>query len=235
MHDVAEGERERRVGPGERLQMQVGRGRRRRRDRIDDDDRGGRFGQPVLVLMRRRGRRIRAPDQDAARVDCRLRVESVARGTVEIGQRLVPGLVADRVGVDLRRAEPMEEPLRECRSHQSARARVVRIQDRLRPVRDHDLAEPGGDFADRLVPRDRLEPSCTLRAAPAERAGEARLGVPEDTVVGDRALRAQLAAAHMVLRVAAHMPQPSVADRDEDATGVVTVARARRPHEAIAP
>ena len=78
VQNVGEREGQRRVRARERLQMEVGCSRCRRPDRIDDNHGSRRLGQPVLMLMRRGSRRVRTPDEDAARLDCCLRVEPVA-------------------------------------------------------------------------------------------------------------------------------------------------------------
>ena len=70
---VRERERKRGVAAGKRLQVQVGLGCGGGPDRVDDDHLSGRLRQPVLVLVRRRHRRVRAPDHDARRVGRRSR------------------------------------------------------------------------------------------------------------------------------------------------------------------
>ena len=157
MHNVGERVGQRRVRARERLQVDVRCSRCRRSDRIDNNHRSRCLGEPVLMLMRCRSRRVRTPDEDAARLGCCLRVEPVARRTVEVGERLVTGLVADRVRIDLGRSESMKEALWKCRPQQRAGAGVVRVQDRRGPLPGNDRTQPGRDLAQRLIPRDRFE------------------------------------------------------------------------------
>jgi hypothetical protein len=143
---VGDRERQRGVAAGKWLQVQAGLMGGGGPDRVDDDHLTGRFGQPVLVLMRRRRRRVRAPDHDARRVRGAARVKTIRRGPVQVLQRDVPGLGADRVGVDLAGAEPAQEPVREVVAQQRERAGVVSTQGRVRArVRD-DLSQPLGDL-----------------------------------------------------------------------------------------
>ena len=93
-----------------------------------------RLAQPVVVLMRRARRGVRAPHDDAGRLGGRLRVEALLARAVDVGERDVPGVVADGVGLDLGRPEAVEEALREGRVDERARARVVRVEDARRAV-----------------------------------------------------------------------------------------------------
>ena len=110
---VAQREGQGRVGARERLQVQVGAPRRRRGDRVDHHEAAGGARQPVLVGVGRRGRRVGPPHEHAAGVVDRARVEADLRRAVEQVQRDVAGEVADRVGVDLGGAQPVEEALAE--------------------------------------------------------------------------------------------------------------------------
>jgi hypothetical protein len=110
LDDVEQCERERRIGPWKRLEVQVGGLRRRRPQRIDDDHRSGRLRQPVVVLVRSRRRRIRPPDEDARRILRRPGVESLERRPVHVAECRVAGEVADGVGLDLGGADPACEP-----------------------------------------------------------------------------------------------------------------------------
>ena len=130
--DVQEREGECRVGAGERLQVQVGALGGPGRDRVDHDDRARRLGQPVLVGVRRGRRGVGAPDEDAGGVGGAARVEPDLRRAVEVVQGDVPGEVADRVGVDLGRAEPVDEAQPVAVAELRERAGVVGVEDRLR-------------------------------------------------------------------------------------------------------
>ena len=104
-YGMQHGESERAVGPGVELQMHVGRRRRLVTNGIDDDLGDGRLGEPILMHMRRRGRRIGAPDHHAFRAVDGARVEAARRFSVHQLQRHVACLVAHRVRVDLGRAD----------------------------------------------------------------------------------------------------------------------------------
>lgn len=109
---VQEREREGRIAARERLQVQIGRLLRRRPHRVDHDYAGGRLGQPVTLCVRRRGGGVRAANEDAAGVARDPRIEADLRAAVHVVEGDVPGLVAARVWIDLRRAEPLEEAQR---------------------------------------------------------------------------------------------------------------------------
>ena len=64
-------ERQRGIAAGERLQVQVGPLGGGRAHRVDHDHPAGRLRQPVVVGVRRRRRRVRAPHQDAGGVGAR--------------------------------------------------------------------------------------------------------------------------------------------------------------------
>jgi hypothetical protein len=147
----------------------------------------------------------------------------------------VARLVADRVRIDLRRPEPVEEPEREEVAEEREGARVVGVQDRVGAGLVLDPVEALGDPAERVVPGDRLEPALALRADAAKRAREPGRGIEEGAVVADRALAAEPAAAHGVVGVAAHVPDRAVALDDEDPAGVVAVPRAGREDVLVDP
>ncbi len=212
--------------------MKVGAGRRSRADRVDDDDRSRRLAEPVLVLVRGGGGRVRAPDDDARRIPSRTRIEAELGGSVDVAERDVAGVVADRVRLDLGGAEPVEESLRERVREQAERAGVVGVQDGRPALRVDDALEALGDLLERRLPRDRREAAFTLRAGATERPDEASLGVEPLGVVAERALAAELAAADRMVRVAAH-DEPVAAALDQDSAAVVAVARAGRAHGAV--
>jgi hypothetical protein len=145
----------------------------------------------------------------------------------------VSGLVADRVRVDLGRAQPVEEPQREEVGEEREGAGVVSVQDRVRAGGRLDAPEALGDLRESLVPGDWLEPRLALRADPAKRPRQPRPRIEEGAVVADRALAAQLAAAHGMIRIAAHVPDRPVARDHRDPAGVVAVPRTRRQHHIV--
>ena len=196
--DVQEGEGECGVAAGERLEVEVGGRGRRGPHRVDDDHPRRRLRQPVVVGVRRRSRGIRAPHEDAGGVTRGRRVEADERRAVHVLERDVAGLVADRVGVDLRRSEPVEEAQREEVGEEREGSRVVRVQDRVGARLGLDPVEALGDLGERLVPGQGLEAAVALRPDPAQRARQPCLRVEEGAVVADRALAAEPAAAHRV-------------------------------------
>ena len=154
-------------------------------------------------------------------------------GAVHVLERDVPGLVADRVRVDLGSAEAVEEAQREEVGEQRERAGVVGVQERVRTCGRDDFLETAGDRRERLVPRHGLEAALALRADAPERSRQARLGVEEGAVVADRALAAELAPTHRVIRVAPHVPDRPVPLDDRDPARVVAVPRTRRQHHFV--
>ena len=213
--------------------MQVGRGGGRRSHWVDDDHGGGRLGQPVVVRVGRRCRRIRAPDEYAGGIAGRPRVEARHRGPEDVLECNVPGLVADRVRVDLGRPETVEEAQGEEVAEKRERPRVVGVQDRLPAGASFDLLQPRRDLGERFVPGDGLESALPLGADPAERARQPRLRIEERSVVADRALVAELPPAHRVVGVSPDVSDRPVALDDHDAAGVVAVARAGRENYVV--
>ena len=124
---------------------------------------------------------IGAPDDDAGGVCRRSRVEPALGRPVDVVEGDVTGQVADGVGVDLGRAEPVEEAHREGVGEQRERAGVVGVEDRLRPLGGVDLAEPRGDR--RRWPRPRRP----ARRSPAPLGPLRRSGVSSTS--RDRATR----------------------------------------------
>ena len=190
LQHVQQAERERGVAARKRLKVQVGLRRGLRPQRIDDDLRSGRFGQPVLVGVRRGVRRVGAPDQDAARVRRGARVEALGRIAEQQTPRHVPGHVADRVRLDLGRPQPMKEAQRKHVRQQRQRAAVVGVQNGLRARGLDHLGQLGGNVREGRVPADALEASGSLRADTAQRIPQAGRLVLPDAVVGDGAFSA---------------------------------------------
>ena len=167
---VQEGKGQGGVAAGERLEMEIGRFGRRGSHGVDHDHPGRRFRQPVVVCVRRRSRRIRAPDENAGGVAGSQWIEADKGGAVHVLERDVPGLVADRVRVDLGRAQPVEEPKRKGVGEERERARVVGVQDRVCAGGRLDATETLGDLPERIVPGDGLEAPVALRAGATKRA-----------------------------------------------------------------
>ena len=66
-----------------------------------------------------------------------------------------------------------------------------------------------------------------------QRPRQTNLVVSENTVVGDRTLRAQPAAADVMIRIATHMTNLAVTHCDQHTTRVVTITRTRRTNQTI--
>ena len=223
---VDHGEGQGSIAAGKGLQMHVGLLGNRVAHRVDHDHRARRLLQPVLVLVRRGGGGVRAPDDDAVRVFGGARVEADCGRADRVVECDVAGHVAHRVGLDLAGAQAAQEAHWEVVGDQRAGAGVVRVHD---PVRAVALGNPGvacGDVPDGLLPRDRLEAPFALGAGALERRLQTYLGIAEDAVVGKRALAAERTPAHRVVRVAEHAGDRAVALDRDDAAGVVAIARA---------
>ena len=182
--------------------MNVCLGRRGCANGIDYDDLAGRFRQPVLMGMRRRGMRIGSPHDDARRILGRARIEALERGSVHVSQCDVAGHVADGVRGHLGGTEPIEEAHRRNARKQGDGPGVVRVQDRPRSMRIHDRSEAVGNLGDRAVPAHGLETRIVLVADPGPLAaglGPHALQGPRQTparvapfpVVGGRTLAAE--------------------------------------------
>ena len=101
---------------------------------VDHDLGAARLLEPVLVSVRARGGRIDAPQQQAAGVAGAARVEPCDRAAVHVVERDLAGHVADAVGHHFAGAEPAEEAQREAAGDLGARACVVGVPDRRRPM-----------------------------------------------------------------------------------------------------
>src|ERR1700719_1285275 len=142
-------------------------------------------------------------------------------------QSHVPRHVADAVGADLGRAEPIEETHRKEVAHERDGAAVVRIQDGLRPGARDDPLEPLSDRGERDIPSHMLETALALAAHAAKRPSEARVGVQPLVVVTNRTFGAELALAHEMAGLAANRLDRAVALVNRNSAGVVAIARAR--------
>ena len=227
---VRERERERGIAARAKLEVGVGSSSRRGADGVDHDHLAARLAQPVVVGVGRTGRWVRTPDDDALRRRRGLGVEALLARAVDVAERDVARVVADRVRLHLGRAEAVEEALRKGPVDQRARARVVRVEDARRAVPVRDRVQMGRDRRDRVGPVDRLEARLALRPDPAEWRGQPHLGIDERAVVADRALAAELAAGDVMIRIAADVLDAPVLERNQHAAGVVAVARARGAH-----
>src|SRR5215218_9691181 len=187
----------------------------------------------MVVLVRRRSGRVRSPDEDAGGVARGQGIEADKRGAVHVLECDVPGLVADRVRVDLGRAEPVEEAQWEGVGKERKGSGVVRVQHGLWPSRLVDAPESLGDFLNRSFPGDRLELALALGPQPAKWPRQPRSGIQERAVVPDRALAAELAAGHRMIRVTAHVADRPVALDHRDPAGVVTVPGTGRKNNLI--
>ena len=133
------------------------------------------FGQPVLVGVRSRGRRVRSPDERCRPHRGAVRgSKPVERRPVDVVQGDVPGLVADRCpGSTSVAPRRWKKRMREGVGEQRERAGVVGVEDRVRARRRDDLLKPAGDLGDRLVPRARARIGPRPSARPAAAAGSA--------------------------------------------------------------
>ena len=127
-----------------------------------------------------------------------------------------------------RRAQSVPEPLRESHRQQALIARIAVRHDGLCAVAIDDLVESCGDFGERFVPRDLLEPAFSLDADAAQRMQDALVAVhPIEELVD---LGAQLTLAVRMIRVAAHLQRdgrlPAAVHRDMPAACVGTVVMA---------
>ena len=223
---VDHGEGQRCIAAGEGLEVQVGLLGGRVAHRVDHDHRPRRLLEPMLVLMGRGGRRVRAPDEDRVRVLGGARVEADHRSADHIVERHVARHVAHRVRLHLAGAEAAQEAHREVVGDQRTGAGVVGVYDPVGAVAPGNLLEARRDRADGLVPRDRLEAPFALGAGALQRRQQPRFGVAKDAVIGERALAAERAPAHVVVRIAEHAGYRTVALDRDDAAGVVAIARA---------
>lgn len=140
----------------------------------------------------------------------------------------MPRVVADRVGVDLRRAEPAEEATGKVVGQQRAGAGVVRVRDRPATLITDDLTEPLRDTRKRLVPSRLTKEPRPLLTRPNQRCRQPCRIVQEHTVVGDRALAAELPLRDGMINIAAHLRRVSGPPDHHDPTGVVTITLTRR-------
>ena len=167
--DMEEPERKRGIAAREGLEVDLGRLGGGGPDGVDDHDSRAALRQPVLMCVGSRRRWVGTPDHDARGVARRTRVEPDRGGAVEVVERDVAGVVADRVRLDLGRSQSVEEAEAEVVPDDRERARVVRVEDRLGPGGRRDPPQGFADFRDRVLPRDRLELAPALRSDATKR------------------------------------------------------------------
>src|ERR1700737_733959 len=127
-------------------------------DRIDNDDFNPgilRFLEPAFVLMRGRVRWISAPDQDRPCVPDRPRIKTFQRIAEYKLKRGVTSLVADRVRIDFRRANSIEQTNGKPTADQPNGSGIVSVQDRTCMTRVDQTAKPFCNLAEGLFPGDR--------------------------------------------------------------------------------
>lgn len=129
--DMEEREGERGVAARKRLQMEIGDLGRVCAHGVDHDHRAWSLREPVLVDVRRRGRRVGSSDNDARSVPHRPGVEADQGRAVGVLEGDVARLVADGLRIDLGGAEAVEETHRERVAKERERARVVGVEVRL--------------------------------------------------------------------------------------------------------
>ena len=210
--------------------MKIGPGRSRRAYRIHDDDRTVEVPQPVLVHVRGAVRRVGAPHENARRVGRGTRVEPGNRGAEHVCPCDMPGQVADRIGLYFGRAQAVKEPQREHERQHRQCSRVVSVQHGCGTAFVDDLLRALRGFGQGVLPADGCEGAFALRADPAQRRGEAGLGVLPHAVVGRCALRAQRSPVDRVIWVAADDDPTILAGAHHDSAVVVAVTWAVRPH-----
>src|SRR5207245_5416325 len=106
----------------------------------------------MFLHVRTRSRGICAPYEDARGGGSGSRIEAAHRSSIYVVQSHVAGHVANRVGADLGRAEPVEETRREEIRDERDSATVVRIEVHLWSGARGDPLEPIGNRGDRDVP-----------------------------------------------------------------------------------
>jgi hypothetical protein len=127
-------------------------------------------------------------------------------------------------GGDLGGAEAVEEAHRKEEGKERDGAGVVGVDDGVGTSGGGDLLEAVGDGREGGVPRYGLEAAFPLGPDTTQRSGQTRLRVAPFTVIADRALGAQLAAAHGMVGIATHVGDHTAALDDGNTTGVKTVA-----------
>ena len=223
--DVHDRQHQRNVGAGKRLDEPVGGRCGLRADGIEHHHLGAvgtsLFDGRPEVAVRQLG--VGAPQDDQLRVADFLRVKALGRAECHLhaGTDRRP---ADRP-LDPRRAQPIPEPLGEAHRQQALIAGIAVRHDGLCAVASDDLVESPGNLGQRLVPRDLFEPAFSLGSDAPQRVQDTIVAVhPIEELVD---LRAQLALAVGVSRVAAHLHRdgcrPAAIHRDVPAARVGTV------------
>ena len=141
-------------------------------------------------------------------------------------QRNVPCLVAHRIGVDLGRADPIEEPQGKRAGDQRAGSGVVGLQDRPSAVTATDRVETIGDITERLVPAGGLEAAHAFGSDPLQGAHQAHARIAPDPVITNGTFAAQRSTADAVLRIADHIDGAVRRDLHQYAARIVAIPRA---------
>ena len=212
--------------------MQIGLARGLGGERVDDNHPARCLGQPMLVAMRSRRRRIGTPHKDATGIDGAARIKTVLRRAVQISERDVTGLVANRVRIDLACTEGAHEAHPERVAKQRERARVVRVENRTWILRG-DLTKSSRDHGDRLLPTGGTPSAHALGAVTQQRFGQPGVRIQEHAVIAGGALATELAAADRMATVTTHVPDRPVTHRDLDPARVITITRTRREDRRI--
>ncbi len=176
--------------------------------------------------MRRRRRRIGAPDHHAGRAVDGARVEAARRFPVHQLQGDVPSLVAHGVRIDLGRADGVEESHGKAAGDQRAGSGVMGLQNRSAAVAGADRVETMCDVAERLIPAHRLEAALAFRSGPPQWARQARRRIAPDPVIANRAFAAESAPADIVVGIANHIDRAVRRRLHQHAAGVVAITRA---------
>ncbi len=183
----------------------------------------------VTPAVQVRHHRVAAPDQDQLRIDHRLGVGTDGRADRRFpAQRAGRG--ADRA-VEERCAQAMEEaPVQALALHQAHGAGIAVGQDGARII-GGNVAEPGGNGVERLVPRDALEAPLALAADTFHRMQQALVGIHAIEIVRD--LGAQRAVGEGHVGRAADPHRAAVGHGDFHRAGVGTVVRAGGADHAL--
>jgi len=183
--------------------------------------------------MRGRGGGVGAPDQDAGGIPRGAGIEAGIGAAEDEVERDMAGEVADAVGLDLARAQPVEEARGKAAGDEGAGAGVMGVPDPGRAALGQDGLEPAGDLAQGFVPADGGEASLALRADALLGMLQAMGGIAPDAVIGERAFAAESAAGDRMVGVAQHLGDDAPALDHGDAAAVVAVARAGRADDCL--
>ena len=140
------------------------------------------------------------------------------------------GLVADRIGIDFGRADPVEQPDGVGAAEEAHSTGIMCVEDGARRAPINQIMEFRCDLAQRFGPGDGLEFAFALGADALQGSGEPECRVSPGAIIGDRAFAAERSPADGVILVTEHIGDDAVLPGDGDAAGIVTIARAGRLH-----